>query len=113
MTFSRTQAVAWKLSKLVAQGVLARQNTCPVRGIFLGGEKRSRWDFASPGLCERLGYNIVQVHTDSGISGAKSCNDRPALDGLMKHATRRRIDMVMYCSIDRLGGSLLIQAPKS
>ncbi len=57
-------------------------------------------------LCERLGYTIVQEYTDNGISGAKSRNDRPALDALMKDATRRRFDMVMCWSIDRLGRSL-------
>ncbi len=57
-------------------------------------------------LCERLGYSIVQEYTDTGISGAKSRNDRPALDALMKDATRRRFDMVMCWSIDRLGRSL-------
>ncbi len=57
-------------------------------------------------LCDRLGYIIVHEYTDSGISGAKSRNDRPALDALMKDATRRRFDMVMCWSIDRLGRSL-------
>ena len=57
-------------------------------------------------LCDRHGYIIVQEYTDSGISGAKSRNDRPALDALMKDATRRRFDMVMCWSIDRLGRSL-------
>ncbi len=56
--------------------------------------------------CERLGYTIVQEYADEGISGAKSRNDRPALDALMKDATRRRFDMVMCWSIDRLGRSL-------
>ena len=58
------------------------------------------------GLCERLGYTIVQEYTDSGISGAKSRDDRPALDLLLKDATRRKFDMVMCWSIDRLGRSL-------
>ena len=57
-------------------------------------------------LCDQLGYTIVQEYTDSGISGAKSRNDRPALDALMKDATRRRFDMVMCWSIDRLCRSL-------
>jgi hypothetical protein len=64
-------------------------------------------------LCERLGYTIVQEYTDSGISGAKSHNDRPALDTLTKDTARRRFDMVMCWSIDRLGRSILIHAPKS
>ena len=57
-------------------------------------------------LCERLGYTIVQEYTDNGISGAKSRSDRPALDLLLKDATRRKFDMVMCWSIDRLGRSL-------
>ena len=57
-------------------------------------------------LCERLGYTIVQEYTDSGISGAKSRDERPALDLLLKDATRRKFDMVMCWSIDRLGRSL-------
>ena len=57
-------------------------------------------------LCDKLGYTIVQEYTDNGISGAKSRDDRPALDALLKDATRRRFDMVVCWSIDRLGRSL-------
>jgi DNA invertase Pin-like site-specific DNA recombinase len=64
-------------------------------------------------LCERLGYTIVQEYTDSGISSVKSRNDRPAPDTLTKDTTGRRFDMVMCWSIDRLGRSILIHAPKS
>ena len=57
-------------------------------------------------LCTKLGYTIVQEYTDNGISGAKSRDERPALDLLLKDATRRKFDMVMCWSIDRLGRSL-------
>jgi DNA invertase Pin-like site-specific DNA recombinase len=57
-------------------------------------------------LCNKLGYTIVQEYTDNGISGAKSRDARPALDLLLKDATRRKFDMVMCWSIDRLGRSL-------
>ena len=57
-------------------------------------------------LCNRLGYTIVQEYTDNGISGAKSRDERPALNDLLKDATRRKFDMVMCWSIDRLGRSL-------
>jgi DNA invertase Pin-like site-specific DNA recombinase len=57
-------------------------------------------------LCNQLGYTIVQEYTDNGISGAKSRDARPALDQLLKDATRRKFDMVMCWSIDRLGRSL-------
>ena len=57
-------------------------------------------------LCTKLGYTIVQEYTDNGISGAKSRDERPALDLLLKDATKRKFDMVMCWSIDRLGRSL-------
>ena len=57
-------------------------------------------------LCTKLGYTIVQEYTDNGISGAKSRDERTALDLLLKDATRRKFDMVMCWSIDRLGRSL-------
>jgi DNA invertase Pin-like site-specific DNA recombinase len=57
-------------------------------------------------LCNNLDYTIVQEYTDNGISGAKSRDARPALDLLLKDAIRRKFDMVMCWSIDRLGRSL-------
>jgi DNA invertase Pin-like site-specific DNA recombinase len=53
-----------------------------------------------------MGYEIVSEFIDSGISGAKSRKDRPALDEMMKLATQRKFEMVMCWSIDRLGRSL-------
>ena len=55
---------------------------------------------------ERMGYTVVAEFVDSGISGMKTRQDRPALDSLMKSATQRKFDMVMCWSIDRLGRSL-------
>lgn len=55
---------------------------------------------------ERMGYTIVAEFVDSGISGMKTRQDRPALDSLMKSATQRKFDMIMCWSIDRLGRSL-------
>ena len=57
-------------------------------------------------LCERLGYQIYQEYVDNGISGAKGRDERPALNALLKDASRRRFDMVVCWSIDRLGRSL-------
>lgn len=52
------------------------------------------------------GYEIVEVYTDNGISGAKGRDKRPAFDRLHKDATRGRFDIVMGWSVDRLGRSL-------
>jgi len=55
---------------------------------------------------QRMGYTVVAEFVDSGISGMKTRQDRPALDALMKSATQRKFDMIMCWSIDRLGRSL-------
>jgi len=57
-------------------------------------------------VAERLGHEIVEVYADNGISGAKGRDKRPAFDRLCRDATRRRFDMIMAWSVDRLGRSL-------
>jgi DNA invertase Pin-like site-specific DNA recombinase len=49
------------------------------------------------------GFQIVQEYTDHGFSGTKA--RRPALDQLMEDARRRKFDVLMVWSIDRLARS--------
>ena len=55
----------------------------------------------------RRGWDVVDVYSDAGISGAKGRNGRPGLDSVLKDATRRKFDIVMAWAIDRLGRSLV------
>jgi DNA invertase Pin-like site-specific DNA recombinase len=55
---------------------------------------------------ERMGYTIVQVFKDHGISGSKGRDKRPAFDALHKVIARRQIDIVLCWSVDRLGRSM-------
>ena len=57
-------------------------------------------------IAERMGWSVVKVYRDEGVSGAKSRAERPAFNALCKDATRRRFEMVMAWSVDRLGRSL-------
>ena len=41
-------------------------------------------------VCTKLSYTIVQEYIDNGISGTKSRGERPALNDLLKDATRRK-----------------------
>ncbi|MFZ6761718.1 recombinase family protein [Pseudoroseomonas sp. WGS1072] len=54
----------------------------------------------------RLGWTIVAIHKDEGISGAKGRQQRPGLDALLKGVTRREFDIVAAWSVCRLGRSL-------
>ncbi|MEW9305474.1 recombinase family protein [Labrys neptuniae] len=57
-------------------------------------------------VADRMGWEIVNVYQDEGISGAKGRDQRPAFDQLCKDAARRRFDTVAAWSVDRLGRSL-------
>lgn len=57
--------------------------------------------------CARnAGWEIVAVYEDYGVSGSKGRDQRPEYDRLLKDATRRKFDVVMAWSVDRLGRSL-------
>jgi DNA invertase Pin-like site-specific DNA recombinase len=57
-------------------------------------------------VADRMGWQIVRVYKDHGISGAKGRDKRPAFDALCRDASQRKFDMVMAWSVDRLGRSL-------
>ena len=48
----------------------------------------------------------MAVYRDAGISGSKGRDQRPGFDAMHKDAARRRFDVVMAWSVDRLGRSL-------
>ena len=57
-------------------------------------------------VAERHSWDVVQEFIDSGISGAKGRDKRPAFDDLCQAVTRREIDLIAVWSVDRLGRSL-------
>ena len=54
----------------------------------------------------RNGWHVALELTDSGISGSKGRDQRPAFNDLIHRATRREFDIVMVWAIDRLGRSV-------
>ena len=57
-------------------------------------------------VAERNGWVIVDQYVDLGISGSTGRDKRPELDRMMKDAVKKKFDVVMCWSIDRLGRSL-------
>jgi len=55
---------------------------------------------------ERLGWDVVAVYRDDGISGSKGREKRPGYDSLLKAVTRGEIQMVAAWSVDRIGRSI-------
>jgi DNA invertase Pin-like site-specific DNA recombinase len=53
---------------------------------------------------ERRGWQVAEVYTDAGVSGAKA--SRPALNRLMVDAGRRRFDVVIVWRFDRFARSV-------
>jgi DNA invertase Pin-like site-specific DNA recombinase len=57
-------------------------------------------------IAARAGWQIAAIYQDEGISGAKGRDKRPQFDRMLKDATRRKFDVLMAWSVDRLGRSL-------
>lgn len=55
---------------------------------------------------KRHGWTVVETFEDAGLSGAKSRNQRPGLDALLRGVARKHFDLVAAWSVDRLGRSL-------
>lgn len=57
-------------------------------------------------VANRLGWTIVAVFADEGVSGAKGRDQRPGFDRMLKSVARREFDLIAAWSVDRLGRSL-------
>lgn len=57
-------------------------------------------------IARRMKWRITAIYEDAGISGAKGRDRRPQFDLLCREIARRRFDLVMAWSVDRLGRSL-------
>lgn len=57
-------------------------------------------------VAARLGWNVVHVFRDDGISGAKGRDQRPGYDALLKAVTKGQVDLIAAWAVDRLGRSL-------
>jgi DNA invertase Pin-like site-specific DNA recombinase len=57
-------------------------------------------------VAARLGWLVVAVYTDEGVSGAKGRDKRPGFDALLKGVARREFDLIAAWSVCRLGRSL-------
>jgi DNA invertase Pin-like site-specific DNA recombinase len=54
----------------------------------------------------RLGWTVVAIYRDEGISDSRGRDKRPGLDALLKGVARREFDIVAAWSVCRLGRSL-------
>ena len=57
-------------------------------------------------IAKLKGYEIVREYADEGISGAKGREERKGFDELINDATRKKFDIILCWSVDRLGRNL-------
>ncbi|SED78581.1 Site-specific DNA recombinase [Rhizobiales bacterium GAS188] len=74
--------------------------------VSTDGQTTENQRLALEEVAARRGFNVVDVYTDQGISGAKGRDKRPAFDKMLKDATRGKFDVVMAWAIDRIGRSV-------
>lgn len=58
-------------------------------------------------VAKRLGWDVVAVFADEGVSGAKGRDERPQFDELMKGVARKDFEMIAAWSVCRIGRSLV------
>jgi DNA invertase Pin-like site-specific DNA recombinase len=75
--------------------------------VSTDGQTVENQKIALEAVCEHRSWQVVQVFSDNGVSGAKGRNQRPGLDTLLKDGTQGRFDVVLAWSLDRLGRSLI------
>jgi len=51
-------------------------------------------------------WKVYKIYEDAGISGAKGRDKRPEFDQMQKDAVRRKFNIVLAWSVDRLGRSV-------
>ena len=84
--------------KSLRNGVLGYAKAEACRSLPPGQHRRS--DGRKPGIalesvCEQRRWQVVQVYSDNGVSGAKGRDQRPGLDAMLKDASRGRFDVVL------------------
>lgn len=89
----------------VLRGGAARRAALYLR-VSTNGQTTENQRLELEAMAARCGWVIVGTYEDAGISGAKGRDKRPEFDRLCRDAARRRIDVVMAWSVDRLGRSL-------
>jgi len=74
--------------------------------VSTDGQTTDNQRIALETVAKNAGWDIVAVYDDNGVSGAKGRDQRKQFDALIKDANRRKFDVVMSWSVDRLGRSL-------
>jgi hypothetical protein len=90
-------------SNLVVMSTQVSTRTQPANRLLTAAEKQR---LALEAVAAQRRWAVAAVYDDAGISGAKGRDKRPGLDQMLKDATRRKFDVVMAWSADRLGRSL-------
>ena len=57
-------------------------------------------------VAHRMGWCVINIYVDQGVSGSKDRENRPAFKELYQAVIHRKFDIVMAWSVDRLGRSL-------
>lgn len=75
--------------------------------VSTGDQTTENQELALRQIATARGWHVVEIYNDTGVSGAKGRDERPALDAMLRDAGRRRFDVVMAWKLDRLGRSTL------
>lgn len=67
-----------------------------INGLSMDAQKKDLTDYAN-----RMGYKIIDVYADEGISARKPVSKRPALLRLLNDVSQDKIDIILVTKLDR------------
>ena len=67
--------------------------------VSTDGQTTANQRLALSEVAERRGWEITTTFEDAGVSGAKGRDKRPGFDAMLKDATRRRFEVLMFWSV--------------
>ncbi len=75
--------------------------------VSTGGQtvENQRQELAA--AAKQRGWEVIELYRDTGVSGAKARDKRPAFDRLCRDAVAGKFDLIAAWSVDRLGRSVL------
>ena len=90
-----------------ARAVVVTHRRDEFHGLSTGSQtvENQRQELAK--AAEQRGWQVVELYSDNGVSGAKGREKRPAFDRLCKDAVAGKFEVIAAWSVDRLGRSVL------
>lgn len=101
-------SVPLRLAAGIGRALSSKEGVNARRDLFSGLETPDNKERELRAAAERMGHEVVEVCRDHAVRAARAGTSARASRPCHKDAARRKVDVVMAWSVDRLGRSNLV-----